>query len=190
MVISEGIVSGWLEDAKKNAGWLIVLGVVTVIAGFFALVMPWASGVGVALFVGLALVVGGVARLIGAFSAGSFGRGTLAFIGGALTLLAGVIMVARPGSGLAALTLMLGSYLIVDGIFGAVLAFQVRPEKGWGWMLFSAVMSGILGFLLLREWPLTGLWAIGTLVGVSLLFSGFSMISIGSSARKLVGSET
>jgi uncharacterized membrane protein HdeD (DUF308 family) len=185
MVNSGGIVADWLDDAKKNAGWLIVLGVVTVIAGFFALVMPWASGVGVALFVGLALVVGGVARLIGAFSAGSFGRGTLAFIGGALCLLAGVIMVARPGSGLAALTLMLGSYLIVDGIFGAVLAFQVRPEKGWGWMLFSAAMSGILGFLLLREWPLTGLWAIGTLVGVSLLFSGFSMISIGSSARKL-----
>jgi len=188
MVNSGGIVADWLDDAKKNAGWLIVLGVVTVIAGFFALVMPWASGVGVALFVGFALVVGGVARLIGAFSAGSFGRGTLAFIGGALTLLAGVIMVARPGSGLAALTLMLGSYLIVDGIFGAVLAFQVRPEQGWGWMLFSAVMSGILGFLLLREWPLTGLWAIGTLVGINLLFAGFSMISIGSSARKLAAS--
>ena len=48
MVISNGIVAGWLEDAKKNAGWLIALGVVTVIAGFFSLVMPWASGVGVA----------------------------------------------------------------------------------------------------------------------------------------------
>jgi uncharacterized membrane protein HdeD (DUF308 family) len=55
-------------------------------------------------------------------------------------------------------------------------------------MLFSAVMSGILGFLLLREWPLTGLWAIGTLVGINLLFAGFSMISIGSSARKLAAS--
>jgi uncharacterized membrane protein HdeD (DUF308 family) len=189
MVISKGLVADWLEDARKNAGWLIALGALTVIAGFFSLVMPWASGVGVAVFVGFALVVGGVARLMAAFSAGSFGRGTLAFIGGALCVLAGVIMVARPGSGLAALTLMLGSYLIVDGIFGAVLAFQVRPEKGWGWMLFSAVMSGVLGFLLLREWPLTGLWAIGTLVGINLLFAGFSMISIGSSARKLAASE-
>jgi uncharacterized membrane protein HdeD (DUF308 family) len=131
-------------------------------------------------------VVGGVARLAGAFSAGSFGRGTLAFIGGALTLLAGGIMVARPGIGLATLTLMLGSYLLVDGVFGAVLALQVRPEKGWGWMLFSAATSVLLGFLLLREWPLTGLWAIGTLVGVNLLFTGLSMISVGSAARKLV----
>ena len=84
MVNSNGLVADWLDDAKKNAGWLIVLGVVTVIAGFFSLVMPWASGVGVAVFVGFALVVGGVARLIAAFSAGSFGRGTLAFIDDAL----------------------------------------------------------------------------------------------------------
>ena len=178
--------TGWAEEAKKNAGMIVFLGIVTVIAGFLALVMPWASGVGVTMFVGFALIFGGVARLIAAFNAGSFGRGTLAFIGGALGLLAGVLMVARPGIGLATLTLMLGGYLLVDGIFGAVLAFQVRPEQGWGWILFSSAMSVILGFLLLREWPLTGLWAIGTLAGINLLFAGFSMISIGSAARKLV----
>jgi uncharacterized membrane protein HdeD (DUF308 family) len=185
---SIGTVTGWVKEAKKNAGLIIVLGVVTVIAGFLALVMPWASGVGIAIFVGVALVFGGVARLTAAFSAGSFGRGTLAFIGGALTLLAGALMVARPGIALATLTLMLGAYVLVDGVFGAVLAFQVKPEKGWGWMLFSAVTSLLLGFLLLREWPLTGLWAIGTLVGIHMLFAGFSMISIGTSSRKLAAS--
>ena len=177
---------GWAEDAKKNAGMIIVLGVVTAIAGFLALVMPWAGGVGTVVFVGFAMLVGGIARMVAAFSAGSFGRGTLAFIGGALAVLAGAIMVARPGVGLAVLTLMVGAYLLVDGIFGAVLAFQVRPEKGWGWMLFSAAMSVLLGFMLLREWPLSGVWAIGTLVGINMLFAGFSMISIGSAARKLV----
>ena len=53
-------------------------------------------------------------------------------------------------------------------------------------MLFSAAMSFLLGILLLQEWPLSGLWAIGTLVGVNLLFAGFAMISIASAARKLV----
>ena len=126
--------TGWAKDTEKNAGMIVILGVLTVIAGFLSLVMPWVSGVGVAFVVGFAMVVGGVARLIAVFSAGSFGRGTLAFIGGALTLLAGVILVARPGVGLAVLTMMIGAYLLVDGIFGAVLAFSVRPEKGWGWM--------------------------------------------------------
>ena len=80
---------------------------------------------------------------------------------------------------------MAGAYLLVDGIFGAVLAFHVRPEKGWGWMLVSAAMGFLLGILLLKEWPLSGLWAIGTLVGINMLFAGFTMISVGSAVRKM-----
>src|SRR5581483_698434 len=116
-------------------------------------------------------------------SAGSFGVGMLAFVGGVLTFGAGVILVAQPGIGLATLTLILGGCLVIDGIASAVLAFQVRPETGWGWMLFSATMGVILGFLLLSEWPLSGVWAIGTLVGINLVFSGFSIISVGVAAR-------
>jgi uncharacterized membrane protein HdeD (DUF308 family) len=178
-------VSGWAQDAKRNAGWLIVLGVVTVVAGFLAMGSPLASGLGVTLLIGIAMVIGGVARTIGAFQAGSFGQGALAFIGGILTFAAGMILAGRPGFGLATLTLMLGGYLVVDGISGAILAFHARPGKGWGWMLFSAGMGVLLGFLLLREWPLSGLWAVGTLVGINLVFAGFSLVSVGSSARAL-----
>jgi uncharacterized membrane protein HdeD (DUF308 family) len=178
-------VGNWAQKAAKNAGWIVALGVVTVVAGVLAMGSPLASGLTIVVFVGLAMAIAGIARTIGAFSAGSFGRGTLAFIGGILTFGVGLILTARPGIGLETLTLVLGGYLLVDGISSAVLAFHVRPENGWGWMLFSAVMSVVLGFLLLREWPLSGLWAIGTLVGVNLLFSGFSLISVGSAARGL-----
>jgi uncharacterized membrane protein HdeD (DUF308 family) len=80
---------------------------------------------------------------------------------------------------------MLGAYLLADGISGAILAFHARPVKGWGWMLLSATLGVILGFMLIAEWPMSGLWAIGTLVGINLLFSGASMIAIGSAARGL-----
>jgi uncharacterized membrane protein HdeD (DUF308 family) len=178
-------VSGWAQQAKKNAGWLVALGVVTVIAGLLSIASPLLSGLGVSILIGIAMVIAGVARIIGAFHAGSFGQGALAFIGGIFTFVAGVILAARPGIGLASLTLLLGGYLLVDGIAGGLLAFHVRPEKGWGWMLFSAAMGVVLGFLLLKEWPLSGLWAIGTLVGINLLLAGFSLISIGSAARGL-----
>ena len=178
-------IGSWAPKAAKNAGWIVALGVLTVIAGFMAMGSPLASGLVVVVFIGIAMTIAGVARTIGAFSAGSFGQGTLAFLGGILTVGAGLVLTARPGIGLTTLTLLLGGYLLVDGISGALLAFHVRPEKGWGWMLFSAVMGVILGFLLLREWPLSGLWAIGTLVGVNMVFSGFSMISVGSAARSL-----
>jgi uncharacterized membrane protein HdeD (DUF308 family) len=178
-------ISGWAQDARKHAGWLVALGVVTIIAGFLAMGSPLASGLTVMVCIGIALVIGGVARIIGAFSAGSFGQGALAFVGAMLTLVAGLVLAGRPGIGLATVTLLLGGYLVVDGISSAILAFHVRPDKGWGWMLFSAIMGVLLGFLLLREWPLSGLWAIGTMVGVNLLFAGFSIISVGSAARGL-----
>ena len=179
------VVRSWVQDAKKNAGWLVALGVLTVITGFLAIASPLLSGLIVSVSIGVALAIGGGARTIAAFSAGSFGQDTLAFIGGILTFGAGLILAARPGIGLATLTLMLGAYLLVDGISSAILAFRVRPERGWGFMLFNAGVGVILGFLLLREWPLSGMWAIGTLVGVNLLVSGFSLISVGFAARSL-----
>ena len=179
------VAGGWVHEAKKNAGWLVALGVLTVIAGILAMASPLLSGIVVVVCIGIALAIGGGARTIAAFGAGSFGQGALAFIGGILTLGAGLILAARPGIGLASLTLLLGTYLLLDGISGAVLAFRLRPERGWGSMLFSAIVGVFLGFLLLREWPLSGVWAIGTLVGVNLLLSGFSMITVGSAARSL-----
>ena len=144
-------IGGWAQRAAKNATWLTVLGGVTVIAGFMAIASPLGAGLGVTIFIGIAMVIGGIARTIGAFSAGSFGQGALAFIGGMLALAAGVVLTARPGVGLEVLTLMLGAYLVVDGISSGILAFHVRPEKGWGWMLFNAVLSVILGYMLLSS---------------------------------------
>ena len=179
------VVSGWVQEAAEKVKWLVPLGVLTVIAGILAIASPLLSGLTVVVFIGIALTIGGVARTIGAFGAASFGQGTLAFIGGILTFGSGLILTARPGIGLATITLLLGTYLLMDGISGIVLAFKIRPGSGWGSMLFSAVVAVILGFLLLREWPLSGAWAIGTLVGFNLLVAGFSMISVGSAARSL-----
>lgn len=178
-------VSAWAQHAAKSAGWLIALGVVTVLTGFMAVVSPLIAGLSVTVLVGIAMLIAGVARTIGAFRAGSFGQGALALIGGILSLVAGVVMVARPGLGLEALTLMLGAYLLVDGVSGALLAFHMRPQKGWGWMLSSAALSVMLGFMLLKDWPLSGAWAVGTLVGIHLMFSGATLVSIGSTVGGL-----
>ncbi len=179
-------VSEWADTAAKNAGWLMALGALIVIAGCAAIVNPWAGGRAIVTLIGIALAIAGVARVFGTFQAGSFGQGALALVGGILTLLAGLMMIFMPGLGLATFTLLIAGYLLVDGIAGGALAFRVRPNDGWGWMLFSAAMSVLLGILLISGWPLSGIWAIGTLVGVNLLFAGFSMISLGSAVRRRI----
>ena len=130
-------VSEWADTAAKNAGWLIALGVIIVVAGFAAIANPWAGGRAVVTLIGIALVIAGGARVFGTFQAGSFGQGVLALIGGILTVLAGLVTISMPDIGLATLTLLIAGYLLADGIAGGVLAFRVRPKDGWAWMFLQ-----------------------------------------------------
>ena len=181
--MTNGAVSSWVQDAKKNAGWLIALGVVSIVVGFLAIGSPLVAGTSVAAVVGFLMLVAGLSQLVGSFRAGSFGSGALGFLGGLLTSLAGLLMFLRPLFGLGALAILLGIYFFVDGFSEIALAFRVRPEKGWGWMLFSGVLALLLGILIFRQWPLSGALAIGMLVGIHLLFRGFSLVAIGMAAR-------
>ena len=111
------------------------------------------------------------------------GAGILGTLLGLLTLLCGVLMLFRPVFGVAALTLMLAVYFLVDGVGEIVVAFRMKPGKGWGWMLFGGIVAVLLGFMIWRQWPLSGAWAIGTLVGIHLMLNGWTMVMTGAAAR-------
>lgn len=157
-----------------------VFGIALVIMGFLAIMMPMIAGSMVSMLVGIFMVAAGIARLIWAFSAGSFGRGVLTFLLGGLLILTGGVMLFRPVIGITSMAAILAIFFLADGIFEIIAAFKVKPEKGWGWMLFGGIVSIVLAGLIFYQWPFSGAWAIGVLVGVKLLFAGFSMIALGS----------
>ena len=159
------------------------MGIVTIIAGVLAIMVPFVAGTSVTMIVAVLLVAAGIARTIFAFQAESWGKGILTFFLGVLTALCGLFMLARPLMGLATLTLVLTAYFFADGIFECIAAFKMKPLQGWGWMLLSGIAALVLGFLIAREWPLSGAWAIGVLVGARLLFTGWSMVALGSAGR-------
>ena len=109
---------------------------------------------------------------------GSFGHGLLVFLLGLLSIVVGGYMVSRPGMALATLTLVLAIYFAVDGVFQVVWAFRLRPIKGWGWALFSGVVSLALGIMIWRQFPVSGMWAVGTLAGIQMIFGGSSVVSL------------
>ena len=164
---------------------MMVAGIATVILGFLSMMAPMVTGVAVAIMVGAMMLVGGIFQLFASFKAESWGRGILKFLLGALTALAGLMLQGRPVFALLSLTILLAAYFFVAGIFEIVFAFQLKPEKGWGWMLTSGAMSLLLGIMIWRQWPVSGAWAIGILVGIKLLFAGMTMISVGSAARQV-----
>jgi uncharacterized membrane protein HdeD (DUF308 family) len=172
-----------LGTIKTHAGVGLAVGIFIAIAGVLALVAPLAAGLSVAIAVGVLLVVSGVSRIFLAFKMGSFGHGLLMFVIGLLSALAGGYMLARPGMALATITIVLASYFIVDGVFEIIWAFRLRPIKGWGWTLFSGIVALALGIMIWRQFPVSGVWAVGTLAGIHLIFGGTSLASLCGAAR-------
>ena len=175
----------WLQQVKQNAGWLVFLGVVEMIAGVLGIFAPFVAGLAVTVVFGFVLMVGGGARVVGAFKALSFGAGALTFIGGLLLLVTGFYFIARPGIGLESLTLVVMMLLFVDGILRIILSFHMKAVTGWGWMLVGGIVSGLFAVMIGWQFPASSLWVIGTLAGVSLISNGFTMVSVASAARKV-----
>ncbi|MGB8329188.1 MAG: DUF308 domain-containing protein [Polyangiales bacterium] len=169
---------------RRHAGMGIAVGVIAVVAGVLALMSPLVAGLSVALAVGVLLIASGISRLFLAFRMGSFGHGLLVSLIGLLSIVIGGYMLARPGMALATLTLVLATFFFVDGIFEIIWAFRLRPIRGWGWTLLSGVVALALGIMIWRQFPVSGIWAVGTLAGIHLIFGGTAVASMCAAARR------
>jgi len=182
-------IESWMKNAHKNAGWLVALGILQIILGAVVLLSPLAGGLAVTMVLGLSMTLGGVAWLVGAFAADSFGSGALAFLWGLLLAAGGFYIFTNPGLGLATLTLVVSMMFFVIGLTACVVAFQVKPASGWGWMLAGGVLTVIFAILVWRQFPISGMWLVGTLVAIHLLMSGVTTLTIGSAARKATATD-
>jgi uncharacterized membrane protein HdeD (DUF308 family) len=169
--------------AFKSTGWSITLSILLILAGFAAILLPPIMGLGVTLFLGWLLILSGVTHLVFAWKAHSAGAVLWEILVGLVYLFAGGYLILHPLAGLLSLTLILAVYLFVEGIFEIILAFQV-VRSGKAWMILDGVITLILAFMIWRTWPVSTVWAIGTLVGISMLFSGISRLMFSLNARR------
>jgi len=179
-----------LNVVKKNATTAKWVGVLIVIAGFLSLISPLAGGLSITVVIGTMILLAGIMQLVLVFRAGSFGEGLFLALLGLLGIVTGGYTLMHPAAALAALTLLLSAWFVASGIIESIAAFGARDNKGWGWILFSGIVSVLLGLMLWSQFPLSGAWAVGTLVGVRLLFSGFSLISVAGSVSSAIKGST
>jgi len=175
--------ASWLKEVKKNSGWITALGIVQIIVGLMALGSPLVAGIAAAVVAGVCLSAAGIIRIFAAFKAGSWGAGIFGLLVGILTVLGGLVIMVNPLFGLASLTLLLAVYFLVEGGAVIMLGFKMKPTKGWGWTFFSGLVTLFLGGLIWSQWPLSGVWAVGTLLGIHLIFDGWAEIAVASAAR-------
>jgi len=174
------------KDSVNSAGSRMkVLGAIAITLGILALLVPALTGFSIVILLGVLVLFAGIVRIIWAFQADSLGRGLPVFAIGGLTLLCGIALIANPLFVSGVLTVLLAAYFILDGIFELAASFRVRPERGWGWLLSGGIVSVLLGFMIWAQFPLSGVWAIGILLGIKLLFVGLIMVSGASTLHTL-----
>jgi uncharacterized membrane protein HdeD (DUF308 family) len=167
---------------------MTLFGVIAIILGILAMMAPVLTGMWVIILVGVLVLIGGIVRIIWALQAGSLGKGLPMFAIGGLTLLCGVVLLAHPLFASGVLTILLALYFVLDGISEIAAGVRLRPGPGWGWMLFGGIVSFWLGIIIWRQFPLSGVWAIGILLGIKLLFVGLIMLKGGSAVRSMAKS--
>ena len=168
---------------KKITGMSIGLAVLMIVLGFLAIALPLATGIGVSILVGWIVVFGGFTYVAYAFAAQGAGAFLWRMLIGIVYVVGGFYLVFHPGLALASLTLLLAAILVAEGVLQMIVFFQFRSLPGSGWVLFDGIMTLLLGFLI-GSWPSSSGWAIGTLVGINLLVSGFTRLMYSVSARQ------
>jgi uncharacterized membrane protein HdeD (DUF308 family) len=172
------------RDLKASTAWSIVLGILLIALGIIAIAAPFFASLATGIFFGWLLVVGGIIQAVYALRHNRPGSSfALKLLLSALAIIAGILLIADPLAGVASLTLIIGIYFFIDGIFRVIMAFQLKPSANWGWVLFNGILMIILGILIWSQWPFSAIWVLGLLVGIGLLFSGIATVVLAAAAR-------
>src|SRR5215472_17329621 len=165
----------------KVGTWFIITAIAFIVLGTLAVLEPFVAGLAVTTLVGWLLVVGGIMHVIHTFRAESFGRGAWEFLIGLFYFAVGVYFLRHPVMALTTLTLAF--VLFFEAAMDITGWFAMRHVNGSGWLLADAVATTLLAVLIWMGWPAVSVWAIGTLVGIKLIISGFSRLMLGNAAR-------
>lgn len=178
---------GWsdLRQAfREHSGLFLAQGIVLVIAGGIAVLLPQVATLAVSIFLGWLLLIVGVVEFILTLRhrevPGFWGLLLLS----ALVAILGALLVFRPLAGVITLTIALVAYFIAHGVASLYLTFKLPMSTGrQTWMVLGAVLDFALAGLIIAGWPSTATWILGLYVGIQMLFAGFAMIFAALEAR-------
>jgi uncharacterized membrane protein HdeD (DUF308 family) len=172
---------------RAKWGWIVALGIIFMIAGVIALGSVLMATVSAVFVIGIMMIMAGVSEIITAFNVKDWGKFALWMLLGLLYVAAGVICFLNPFAAATILTLMLGIALVIGGVVRGILAWNVREAgKPWGWVAASAVITLLLGLIIIAKWPVSSAYTLGIFLGIDLLFIGSSWLGIGLALKKRV----
>ncbi len=185
-MISSPVNNPYLSAFSKNWGWFLIWGLLLLLLGIVAISAATFTTILSVIFLGFVLLISGIVIIIDTFSFWwhKWSGFVLHLILGVLYVVAGIMLIKSPILASVSLTLLLGVFYLTLGIFRIIYSLSVRAPR-WGWSFFNAVISLLLGILIITSWPQSSLFIIGLFVGIDLIFTGWVYIMSALAARSL-----
>jgi uncharacterized membrane protein HdeD (DUF308 family) len=173
------------QSVREHWGLFLAEGIVLVVLGILAIIVPVIATIAVAIFLGWLFLISGVVGLITTFWARHAPGFWWSLVSAILGIAAGIVLLAWPVSGAVSLTLLLIVFFIIEGVASIMYALEHKRDLSgrWGWMLVSGIIDLILAAMIFAGLPGTAAWALGLLVGINMLFGGGAMIGMALHAR-------
>ena len=181
-----------LKAVQKHWKALLIEGILLIVLGLAAMVIPSLASFAVTIFLGSLFLIGGLAELALLIWTGKTPGFWWSLLSALLAAGVGIVLLARPAQGTLTLTIVLGAYFAVEGVFTIMYALEHGGElsKRRGWLVVSGLLDLLVAVLIISGLPGSASWAIGLLVGIDLVFGGVSLIGMALAGRKIDGVPT
>ncbi len=178
------VIMNFTEALRKEKTLFYIEGFLLMALGLIAILLPQITTVSIAILAGIVLVIAGIVMFFRAFRLKQGKVFWVSLLSGIVAVGAGALMLGNLGSGMYVLTFFLIVFLAFEGVLKILTGGFLRPLKNWGYLFFSGIVSLLLTFIIIAGLPETVFWALGLLLGVYLLFAGFSMVAFAIGLEK------
>lgn len=164
--------------------WFMILGITLIVLGIVAVAFPFLTTVAAKTFLGWLFLTSGIIQIFHAFFQEKWSSLLFGILVGILYMFAGAWLAFFPLTGIITLTVLLAAMFIAMGILETVMAFGLRPLEGWAWVLFAGLAALVVGVFIFVQLPSSAAWAIGLLVGIKMISSGWAYFFLAFTAGR------
>jgi uncharacterized membrane protein HdeD (DUF308 family) len=183
MVMAFGLNAPPVSKLHERWGWFLALGVLLIVFGIIAFANLFAATVASVFYLGMLMLIGGVAYLVHAFQVKGWEHGLFWGLSGVLYTIAGLLAFWNPALTAVVLTLLMAIALMVAGIFRIFVGVKMRPARGAGWIILAGIVTALAGMIIALGWPVNSLLVLGVFLAVDLMIQGWAMVALALAAR-------
>jgi uncharacterized membrane protein HdeD (DUF308 family) len=172
------------DRSNRGSGFSMVLSILLIVCGVLAIVLPIEMSFGVVIVTSWLLMFSAVVQFVHLFRCRGFGQGVWKFLIAIAYLTTGIYLRLHPGFGIAALTLILIAFFVIQGLIDIAIYFRTRNSGVSAWLLIDGLITLILGLMIWRHWPTNSLWVIGLLAGINMISTGITRLMLTIAVRR------